>query len=437
MQVQSHGESILESLGYSRRIQKNKLQFIHGGTLAWNHIVIQFSNSPNTIVIDYSFIHRGMSYEPDSIQAQNVVKQSVRDRLNSDLQTLTLEMSKLNDQLSQQLGTTFQPEPDDIELPSMAELLEPESNIQSTENVDVLMSPDGHWMWSGSEWVPAPPSSPPETGSISIQDSIIIGDISQSKDGVVANQQDEVEKLRTVLFDAVRNCETCDGTGICWRCDGRGVEYLTGTIEKLKHGGKERIRCRSCNDGEHKKGECSVCNGKGKKNYSSYKPIDLDYIKPTENIQQFKLNPSITARIIDFSNYYVQNNPSIAKFVHINPNIPEKKLNYAIKKSAPHAEENICCIIHCSGFGPMKKYILITDSAIYFKNSIFQDRTGLMKSNYPMNGRLKLSNIGKMSAEISNLDTTTAVLDYQHVLSLPTEREVFICYLKSVGYLSE
>jgi len=379
-----------------------------------------------------------MSYEPDSIQAQNLVKQSVRDRLNSDLQTLTLEMSRLNEQLSQQLSTTSLPGPDDIELPSMTELLEPESNIQSAENVDVLMSPDGHWMWSGSEWVPAPPSSPPETGSISIQDSIIIGDISQSKGGDgLANQQDEEEKLRTVLFDAVRNCETCDGTGICWCCDGRGVEYLTGTIEKLKHGGKERIRCRSCNDGEHKKGECPVCKGQGKKNYSFYKPIDLDYIKPAENIQQFKSNPSISARIIDFSNNYVLNNPLIAKFVHINPNIPEKKLNYAIKKSSPHAEENICCVIHCSGFGPMKKYILITDSAIYFKNSIFQDRTGLLKTNYPMNGRLQLSSIGKMSAEISNLDATIAVLDHQHVLSLPSEREVVICYLKSVGNLSE
>ena len=27
---------------------------------------------------------------------------------------------------------------------------------------DLVMSPDGHWMWTGSEWIPAPPVNKPD-----------------------------------------------------------------------------------------------------------------------------------------------------------------------------------------------------------------------------------------------------------------------------------
>ncbi len=40
---------------------------------------------------------------------------------------------------------------------------------------DPVMSPDGKFMWTGSEWVPAPPSS--EGNNVSMQDSVIGGDV--------------------------------------------------------------------------------------------------------------------------------------------------------------------------------------------------------------------------------------------------------------------
>lgn len=41
---------------------------------------------------------------------------------------------------------------------------------------DPVMSPDGKFMWTGSEWVPAPPPSE-DSGMINMQDSVIAGDV--------------------------------------------------------------------------------------------------------------------------------------------------------------------------------------------------------------------------------------------------------------------
>ncbi|MBL6806920.1 MAG: hypothetical protein ISR20_05070 [Candidatus Poseidonia sp.] len=40
---------------------------------------------------------------------------------------------------------------------------------------DGVFSPDGKWMWSGSEWIPAPPGR--GTQQLNMQDSVIGGDV--------------------------------------------------------------------------------------------------------------------------------------------------------------------------------------------------------------------------------------------------------------------
>ena len=44
---------------------------------------------------------------------------------------------------------------------------------------DKTLSPDGKFMWTGSEWIPAPPSTPdqPLPNTLSMQDSVMSGDI--------------------------------------------------------------------------------------------------------------------------------------------------------------------------------------------------------------------------------------------------------------------
>ena len=38
-----------------------------------------------------------------------------------------------------------------------------------------IFSPDGKFMWTGSEWIPAPPNS--NNASVSLQDSVVAGDV--------------------------------------------------------------------------------------------------------------------------------------------------------------------------------------------------------------------------------------------------------------------
>ena len=38
-------------------------------------------------------------------------------------------------------------------------------------------SPDGKWMWNGSEWIPAPPKSPDPSTNVNLHDSVIGGDV--------------------------------------------------------------------------------------------------------------------------------------------------------------------------------------------------------------------------------------------------------------------
>ena len=40
---------------------------------------------------------------------------------------------------------------------------------------DAVISPDGKWMWSGSEWIPAPPKQ--RSQQLNMQDSVIAGDV--------------------------------------------------------------------------------------------------------------------------------------------------------------------------------------------------------------------------------------------------------------------
>ena len=41
-----------------------------------------------------------------------------------------------------------------------------------------VLSPDGKFMWTGAEWIPAPPSSPSaSTSSVNMEDSMMSGDV--------------------------------------------------------------------------------------------------------------------------------------------------------------------------------------------------------------------------------------------------------------------
>jgi len=57
-----------------------------------------------------------------------------------------------------------------------------------------ILSPDGKWMWTGSEWIPAPPSSSQST-KILLQDSVVGGDINIT--------QNNAEDIATAMVQAL------------------------------------------------------------------------------------------------------------------------------------------------------------------------------------------------------------------------------------------
>jgi len=74
---------------------------------------------------------------------------------------------------------------------------------------DHIISPDGKFMWTGSEWIPAPPAATPEippmidleAQSVDVRDSVVMGDINQNITQNISqvNTDEIVEKIVLLL----------------------------------------------------------------------------------------------------------------------------------------------------------------------------------------------------------------------------------------------
>ena len=73
---------------------------------------------------------------------------------------------------------------------------------------DPIFSPDGQFMWTGSEWIPAPP------GSLNVKDSVVMGNITN-----IVNDSEAVSKA----VKEANKCPICKSTGsaimTCSKCD--------------------------------------------------------------------------------------------------------------------------------------------------------------------------------------------------------------------------
>jgi|SaaInlStandDraft_1057018.scaffolds.fasta_scaffold102725_1 hypothetical protein len=58
---------------------------------------------------------------------------------------------------------------------------------------DPVISPDGKWMWTGNEWIPAPPGS--NNASVSLQDSVVAGDVN-----ITQNSPDDIAEALLSAF---------------------------------------------------------------------------------------------------------------------------------------------------------------------------------------------------------------------------------------------
>ena len=64
---------------------------------------------------------------------------------------------------------------------------------------DVILSPDGVSMWTGTEWIPVPP---PLEDSISVQDSVIMGDINKQTTVYVSNKKGSIENYLQLMLES-------------------------------------------------------------------------------------------------------------------------------------------------------------------------------------------------------------------------------------------
>ena len=63
---------------------------------------------------------------------------------------------------------------------------------------DPIFSPDGKFMWSGSEWIPAHPNSSSQSADVSLQDSVVGGDVNitqNNPDDIAQAMVSALEKL--------------------------------------------------------------------------------------------------------------------------------------------------------------------------------------------------------------------------------------------------
>jgi hypothetical protein len=78
---------------------------------------------------------------------------------------------------------------------------------------DPVFSPDGQFMWTGTEWIPAPPNSS-QSASVNLKDSVIGGDINLVTNVNSENQCNSCGSAGSVKFACVEckelcNCEIC------------------------------------------------------------------------------------------------------------------------------------------------------------------------------------------------------------------------------------
>lgn len=91
-----------------------------------------------------------------------------------------------------------------------------------------VFSPDGKWMWTGNEWIPAPPQS--QTLSPKISDSVVIGDV------VTHNQinSDTLSKSETAYSEAKKCFESEEFNDafrlFCLSLEGRGDHELSAIV---------------------------------------------------------------------------------------------------------------------------------------------------------------------------------------------------------------
>ena len=72
---------------------------------------------------------------------------------------------------------------------------------------DHIISPDGKFMWTGSEWIPAPPTPTTQSANVSMEDSVVGRDvnITNTTNITQSNAEDMATAMVSAISDRSRN----------------------------------------------------------------------------------------------------------------------------------------------------------------------------------------------------------------------------------------
>lgn len=105
-----------------------------------------------------------------------------------------------------------------------------------------IFSPDGQHMWTGSEWIPAPPAS--DTGSVNISDSIVMGDVNSVNNFLQRDPLEEIRNLAELYMIQLKGGDYSVAESIYFEAKKVDVKHATDIFE-IEYGA--RI-CRIHND---------------------------------------------------------------------------------------------------------------------------------------------------------------------------------------------
>ena len=107
-----------------------------------------------------------------------------------------------------------------------------------------VISPDGNFIWTGTEWIPNPPSV---SNNNTINDSVVMGGIVNQTTYVVADNQGKIENYLKLMLDSYTSGNKNQGLAFCK--DAQKIDYIEALkIYESKYKFKiNQLRCQEMN----------------------------------------------------------------------------------------------------------------------------------------------------------------------------------------------
>ena len=96
-------------------------------------------------------------------------------------------------------------------------------------------------MWDGETWIPSPPS---QDQTVSMHDSVIMGDVSNQTTVYVSNNEGNIENLLELMLESYENGEIDDAEGYFQEAKKISISRTIELHNKTYRAQINKIRCR-------------------------------------------------------------------------------------------------------------------------------------------------------------------------------------------------